>query len=104
MGNSESTSGDAHESFAHGSSRHTGYPVDTDHHQQQPSAYPRNSDTQHEPPTSASSSIGTTHQTKHHYKRIADNFNSLEEVLPFVYSTICQHLILLLELCDFYFS
>lgn len=98
MGNSESTSGDTHESFVHESSRHTGYPVDTDHHQQQPSAYSRNSDIQHEPPISAGHSIGTTHQMKHQYKHIADNFNSLEEVLPlfyfilFFHCTTCHHL------------
>lgn len=80
MGNSESISGDAHESFGHGSSRYTGYPVDTDH-QHQPSAYTRNLDTQHEPPAPPGSSIGTTHQGKHQYKRIADNFSSLEEVV-----------------------
>lgn len=92
MGNSESTSGDTHESFVHGSSRHTGYPVDTDHHQQQHSAYSRNSDIQHEPPTSAGHSIGTTHQMKHQYKHIADNFNSLEEVLPFFFFFSLHHM------------
>ncbi|KAI5672305.1 hypothetical protein M9H77_12669 [Catharanthus roseus] len=78
MGNSESSSGDAHDNIVNGSSEHKGYSAVADKRHQPLSSM--DTSYRHEPPASASSSTIATSRRKHN-KYIADNFNSLEEVV-----------------------
>lgn len=84
MGNSESSSGDAHDNIVNGSSEHKGYSAVADKRHQPLSSM--DTSYRHEPPASASSSTIATSRRKHN-KYIADNFNSLEEVSSFVLCT-----------------
>ncbi|XP_051126651.1 E3 ubiquitin-protein ligase RGLG3 [Andrographis paniculata] len=84
MGNSESSPEDSHESFSHQPGVHTGYSIDSGHRPQSPE-HTRISrqmthqyhDPQPEPGTSANTKYRKRRQSAH----IADNFNSLDEVI-----------------------
>ncbi|XP_071914318.1 E3 ubiquitin-protein ligase RGLG3-like isoform X2 [Coffea arabica] len=83
MGNTESTSGDTSRDFPHEASGYAGNPVDPSYQHQHPiyAGNPVDTKYQQQPPASATSSLNSNNQRKHRPTYIADNFNSLEEVV-----------------------
>ncbi|XP_057770161.1 E3 ubiquitin-protein ligase RGLG3 [Salvia miltiorrhiza] len=83
MGNSESSPEDEYENFSRQPAVHGGYTVDAGYRPQSPehatSSTP--SSYQHHIPSDTTTSTSTSYRKKQHSAYIADNFNSLDEVI-----------------------
>ncbi|KAG8383867.1 hypothetical protein BUALT_Bualt04G0058300 [Buddleja alternifolia] len=83
MGNSESSADEAYDNFSHQPAAYAGYSADTGHQPQSPerSRSLPHTNYQHHPPPHGGTSVNTNSRKKQHSSYIADNFNSLEEVI-----------------------